>query len=304
MTFESQGEQLHGELSLLTNLPEGSLDRLESLAEGYDSEKIVDPRFAVLLSQCVTGHSHSDLRQRFLFDDIFEDFEDGALCSLCLRSERNAEALPVLPSPEEYSLLSNNSKGKLPQLLHFVAPQRFVTSLLVQTLSRIDNLLPGTELEVHTTTSSEAVALRPMIKNVRVLTLPYLEFEYCNVYRGTFGKALPVIHRHPDAVVILWNPGDHDHVFFVTIARLLPCFQDMKADHWSMIVFWNEVKGQAAHRGPDVGLDFTDQPAPAPEVPQQPPNDDDGNYPGYEDPHAEMPVDDEDMPPPAARTGS
>ena len=42
-----------------------------------------------------------------------------------------------------------------------------------------------------------------------------------------------------------------------------------------MIVFWNEAKGQAARRGPDVGLDFTDQPAPAPEVPQQPPNDDD-----------------------------
>ncbi|OLQ10788.1 hypothetical protein AK812_SmicGene5490 [Symbiodinium microadriaticum] len=100
------------------------------------------------------------------------------------------DALPVLPSSEEYSLLSNNSKGKLPQPLHFVAPQRFVTSSLVQTLSRIDNLLQGTELEVDTTTSSEAVSVRPTIKNVRVLTLPYLEFEFCNVYRGTFGHFL------------------------------------------------------------------------------------------------------------------
>ena len=57
----------------------------------------------------------------------------------------------------------------------------------------------------------------------------------------------------------------------------------MKADHWSMIVFWNEAKGTAARRGPDVGLDFTDQPAPAPEVPQPAANDDDGQYPGYED---------------------
>ena len=118
-----------------------------------------------------------------------------------------------------------------------------------------------------------------MIKNVRVLTFPYLEFEFCNVYRGTFGKTLPVIHRHPDAVVILWNPGDYDHVFFLTIAQLLPCLQDMRADKWSMIVFWNEAKGQAARRGPDVGLGFTDQPAPAPEVPQQPPNGDDVDYP-------------------------
>ena len=299
VTFENQGEHLHGELSFLTNLPDGSLNRLSSLTEGYDAENLFDPRFAILLSHCVDCQRHSDSRQGFLFEDIFEDFEDGALCSLCLRSERNAEALSVLPSAEEYSLLSSNSKGKLPQSLHFVAPQRFVTSSLVQTLTYIDNLLPGTELEVHTTTSSEAVALRPMIKNIRVLTLPYLEFEYCNVYRGTFGKTLPVIHRHPDAVVILWNPSDHDHVFFVTIAQLLPCLQDMKADHWSMIVFWNEAKGTSARRGPDVGLDFTDQPAPAPEVPQPPANDDDGQYPGYEDTHADMPVDDEDMPPPS-----
>ena len=55
VSVQSLFEELHGELSLLTNLPEGSLDRLESLTEGYDSEKIFDPRFAVLLSQCVTG---------------------------------------------------------------------------------------------------------------------------------------------------------------------------------------------------------------------------------------------------------
>ena len=119
------------------------------------------------------SNHRSDLRQGFLFEDIFEDFEDGTLCALCLRSERNSEALPVLPSSEEYSMLSDNSRGKLPKPLQFVAPQRFVTSSLVQALSYIDNLLPGTELEIHTTTSAEAVALRPMIKNVTVLTPPY-----------------------------------------------------------------------------------------------------------------------------------
>ena len=96
------------------------------------------------------------------FEDIFEDFDDGALCALCLRSERNfSEALPVLPSAEEYSMLSNNSKGKLPDSLQFVAPRRFVTSSLVQTLTYIDNLLQGTELEVHTTTSPHAAARGP-----------------------------------------------------------------------------------------------------------------------------------------------
>ena len=43
VAFENQGEQLHGELSFLTNLPEGSLDRLESLTEGYDSGNLSDP---------------------------------------------------------------------------------------------------------------------------------------------------------------------------------------------------------------------------------------------------------------------
>ena len=56
----------------------------------------LDHRLAVLLSHCLVGDNHSDLRQAHLFEDIFEDFEDGALCALCLRSERNSEALPVL----------------------------------------------------------------------------------------------------------------------------------------------------------------------------------------------------------------
>ena len=130
--------------------------------------------------------------------------------------------------------------SKLPKGLQFVSPQRFATSSLIQTLSEIDRLLPGTELEIHTSTSSQALSLRPSLKNVRVLTLPHMEFEFCNVYRGTFGKTLPLMQRHPDAVVILWNLKDYDHVFFVTLSQLVPCLKDMSADHWSVIVFWNE----------------------------------------------------------------
>ena len=78
-TFKNKGEQQHGEISFLTNAPEGSLDRLESLGEGYSSEETLDPRFAVLLSQCLLSNHRSDLRQGFLFEDIFEDFEDGTL---------------------------------------------------------------------------------------------------------------------------------------------------------------------------------------------------------------------------------
>ena len=109
-------------------------------------------------------------------------------------------------------------------------------------------------MEIRTTTSAEAVALRPMIKNVRVLTLPYLEFEFCNVYRGTQGKTFPLIHRHPDAVVLFVCKGDYDHVFFVTVAQLLPCLQDMNLADWSMVVFWNgESMGSVSKKDPMSG---------------------------------------------------
>ena len=62
-----------------------------------------------------------------------------------------------------------------------------MTSSLIQTFNEIDRLLPGTELEIHTSASSQALSLRPSLKNVRVLTLPHMEFEVCTVYTGTFG---------------------------------------------------------------------------------------------------------------------
>eukprot|EP00439_Symbiodinium_sp_Y106_P067746 s1826_g11.t1 len=85
------------------------------------------------------------------------------------------------------------------------------------------------------------------------------------------------------------------------MSQLLPCLKDMQATSWSLIVFWNESKGPIARRGPDAGLDFTDQPAPAPEQPPQPPAGEHVDYPGYDDPHGDMPLDDEDMPPPTSQ---
>ena len=96
----------------------------------------------------------------------------------------------------------------------------------------------------------------------------------------------------------------------------------MSADHWSMIVFWNESSPKKPSSKPDVGLDYTDEPVPLP-PPAWPPEDSPGNGgddgmqgpPGYQDPdvpHAGMPGDDDDAPdlggtgsgglPPAPRT--
>ena len=135
---------------------------------------------------------------------------------------------------------------------------------MVQAWSEIDRLLLGTEMEIHASTSKQALARKPCLKSVRVLTLPHMELEVCNVYRGTLGKTLPALQRHPDAVVFFWNPEDYDDVFLIMLSQLIPCLNSMKADHWSMIVFWNEGSMAKPSVGPDVGLDYTDEPVPLP----------------------------------------
>ena len=184
-----------------SNLPEGTFTRLHSLDRVTGEHNGLDPRFVIVMTSCLQGKNVADHRQECLFEDLLEDFDDGSLCALSLRSDRNFDSVSVIPSQEEFAYLKQD-KSKLPKSLQFVSPQRFVTSSLIQTLSEIDRLLPGTELEIHTSTSSQALSLRPSLKNVRVSTLPHMEFEFCNVYRGTFGKTLPLMQRHPDAVVI------------------------------------------------------------------------------------------------------
>ena len=78
----------------------------------------------------------------------------------CVCDERNSEALPVLPSAEEYSMLLSNAKGKLPDSLRVVAPQRFVTSSLVQTLTYIDNFLLSTPRSSSTSARSSSLEKR------------------------------------------------------------------------------------------------------------------------------------------------
>ena len=38
-------------------------------------------------------------------------------------------------------------------------------------------------------------------------------------------RLFPLLQRHPDAVVILWNPNDYDHVFFVTLSQTYSLFE-------------------------------------------------------------------------------
>ena len=131
-------------LTLKSNLPEGTFGRLHSLDRFSGDDTSLDPRFVILMTSCLSEQCVSDHRQECLFEDLLEDFDDGSLCALSLRSDRNYNALSAIPTKEEFSALGVD-KGKLPRSLQFVSPQRFVTSSLVQALCEIDRLLPGTE---------------------------------------------------------------------------------------------------------------------------------------------------------------
>ena len=161
-------------LLLKSNLPEGTFTRLHSLDRITGEHSGLDPRFVTVMTSCLQGKNVSDHGQECLFEDLLEDFDAGSLCALSLRSDRNFDSVPAIPRWEEFAYLKQD-KNKLPRSWQLVSPQRFVTSSLIQTLSEIDRLPPGTELEIHTSTSSQALSLRPSLKNVRVLTLPRMQ---------------------------------------------------------------------------------------------------------------------------------
>ena len=149
--------------TLMTNLGRDWFERLKSLRGVFmSSSASFSPRFVVLLAECLQGTDRSDYRQESLFQDLLEDFDDGDLCSLCLRADRNSEACSALPSTSEQFFL-NAQKNQLPSALQFILPQRFVTSSLVQGLRAIEGLAPGTELEVNTSTTQEAQSLRGVL---------------------------------------------------------------------------------------------------------------------------------------------
>ena len=70
-----------GSAYLATNLPSGWMkrlvDNLPTLHEGEPYDSMV-----VTLLACLNLEPSCDARQAFLFDDLFEDVDDGLLCSI------------------------------------------------------------------------------------------------------------------------------------------------------------------------------------------------------------------------------
>ena len=73
-------------------------------------------------------------------------------------------------------------------------------------------------------------------------------FEECSVFRGTYGRVDPLFQHPEDAVLIIWKPGDSDHVYFMFVSQFYPHHEHFKIHDWSMIVFSREATGAIKRR--------------------------------------------------------
>ena len=103
-------------------------------------------------------------------------------------------------------------------------------------------------------------------------------FEDNSVFRGTCGRVNPLFQHPEDVVLIIWKPGDYDHVYFMFMSQLYPHHEHFKVHDWSMIVFSRETTGAIKRR-------VSDPPAQG----DVPPGDDDSMHP---DQHGDLPPED------------
>ena len=191
-----------------------------------------DSKFVTLFASCLQVEPSCDAEQVFLFEDLLEGMRDGLLCSLSLRHDRSSLGDTIFPHDSLISKMKPLS-DKLPVGHQDVLPQRFVTSSLIQSLKKVDSMRPGVEVEINSSTDDIARELRPLAQNVRVMTLPHLSFENCSVFRGTLGKVSPVLQKDPASVVLMWEPGDFEKVFFVLVNQLRTFYEKLDLIKWS-----------------------------------------------------------------------
>ena len=215
-----------------------------------------------------------DMRQYFLFEDLLEYFDDGALCGTSMFLDREPECSCLLQD-------LHHVETSIPVPLKHILPQRFTTQLLVQTLRKIDQLPRSTEDSVRESTDPRIIELIPGLQDVRKKTLPQMYFEDCSVFRGTYGRVNPVFQHPEDAVLLIWKPGDYDHVYFMFVSQLYPHHEQFKIHEWSMIVFSRETTGAIKRRVADPPVQGG-----------TPPNDDDPIHP---DQHGDVPPNDDEM---------
>ena len=73
------------------------------------------------------------MRQNFLFEDLLNHYDDGALCGASMFLDRRAECSCLLQG-------LHHAETSIPVPLKQILPQRLTTQLLIQTLRKMDQL--------------------------------------------------------------------------------------------------------------------------------------------------------------------
>ena len=132
-------------------------------------------------------------------------------------------SLNVLDHGAECSCLLqdlHHMETSIPVPLRHILPQKFATQLLVQTMRQIDQLPVSTEASVRESTGSRIIELVPGLQDIRQKILPQMYFEDCSVFRGTYGRINPLFQHPQDSVLIIWKPGNYDHVYVMFMSQL------------------------------------------------------------------------------------
>ena len=83
-------QSVDGSAYIATNLPSGWMKRLVDNLPILSEGKSYDSKFVTLLASRLQGEPSCNARQIFWFEDLFEDMDDGLLCSLSLRHDRSS----------------------------------------------------------------------------------------------------------------------------------------------------------------------------------------------------------------------
>ena len=116
-----------------TSLPKYEEERKSKFLWKDPSWKFLPSQLCVFLQRILASSPMRDFRQNFLMEDVLEDFRDGDLCATCMCAERE---------PSRSFLLRDSSEEvtSIPVPLRHIFPQKFTTSVLIQTLRTVDLL--------------------------------------------------------------------------------------------------------------------------------------------------------------------
>jgi len=240
-----------------TNVPKGSFQCLQSPKFRASSEKAPSTTFVVRLAKdfntfLQNGRS-PDLRAQdvWLFEDLFCDASFSELHSLnvvCSEVGKNDNL--------NFSWINEISEETRKKSIgvNFNSPD------LIQLLDAIQNLPKYSELALHNDNNLECQGLIPLVQNMRKKCLPTFEFEYCGIFRETFGRKINFTTLPEHTILVMWNATLKQKVYFLYLFQFRSDKFDMR--NWNVIALWNDEQRFVIEKEPSISsMKFENAPA-------------------------------------------